>query len=365
MLEEVKSQALSELERLEKRKRLAYIVALACGVLIFLLSWLIKDPDDIFIQVLYPVFALVLAGLLLPVWRGNYPLQKLEAVIFTAAATMVLGRLAWHFHFAGPVDEHLLMLAGGHYWSVGVLMVGGFVMLDHKKGLIAGILVIIVCVSIAVTGMAGDLQAGEVSRQALVYLLRVHLFLVLLLGLTAAATTLRDKFRDALVRTNSLQELASTDMLTGLANRRAAEDFLKKQAYAAGRYGRKVSVIMADVDFFKQINDRHGHARGDMVLAELARILQNSVRETDLVARWGGEEFLVIAPEIGVQEAKELAERCRRGIAANPVAGISLTMSFGVSEFREQDSADTVLSRIDNLLYKAKSSGRNLILAED
>ncbi len=364
MLDEVKSQALSELERLEKRKRLAYMVALACGVLIFLLSWLIRDPDDIFIQVLYPVFALVLAGLLLFVWRDSYPLQKLEGVMYTAVATMVLVRLAWHFHSAGPVDEHLLMLAGGHYWAVGVLIVGGFVMLDHKKGMIAGILVIILSLLIAATGMAGEVLRGEVSRQALVYLLRVHLFLCLLLGLTAAATTLRDKFRDALIRTESLQELASTDMLTGLANRRAAESFLEKQAYAAWRYGRKVSIIMADVDFFKQVNDRYGHAKGDIVLKELARVLQGSLRETDLVARWGGEEFVIIAPEIALQEAKELAERCRREIAAaNPVAGINLTMSFGVSDFREQDSADTVLSRTDNLLYRAKSSGRNLILA--
>ena len=364
MVDDLREQALSELERLEKRKRLAYMVALACGVLIFLLSWFIRDPDDIFVLFLYPVFALVLAGLLLTVWRSSYPLQSLEAVMFTVVAAIVLGRLAWHFHFAGSVDEHLLMLAGGHYWAVGVLVVGGFVMLDHKKGLVAGTLVIAVSLLTAATGMAGDVRSGEVSQQALIYLLRVYLFLVLLLGLTAAATTLRDKFRDALVWTKSLQEMASTDMLTGLANRRAAEDFLKKQAYAAERYGRKCSVIMADVDFFKQVNDRYGHARGDMVLAELARILRNSVRETDLAARWGGEEFVIIAPEIGVQEAKELAERCRREIAANQVASMDITMSFGVSDVREHDSVDTVLSRIDSLLYRAKSSGRNLILAE-
>ena len=364
MPEEVKIQALSELERLEKRKRLAYMVALGCGVLIFLLSWFIRDPEDIFIQFLYPVFALVLAGLLLPVWRGNYPLQKLEAVIFTAVAAMVLGRLAWHFHFAGPVDEQLLMLAGGHYWAVGVLIVGGFVMLDHKKGFVAGILVIAVSLLTAASGMAGEVQRGEVSGQAIAYLLRIYLFLGLLLGLTAAATTLRDKFRDALARATSLQELASTDMLTGLANRRAGEEFLEKQAYAARRYGRKVSVIMADVDLFKQVNDTYGHARGDMVLVELARILRNSLRETDLLARWGGEEFLIIAPEISVKKAKELAERCRREVAATPVAGMEITMSFGVSEFKEQDSVDTVLSRTDTLLYNAKSSGRNLILAE-
>jgi len=364
MVDDVRDQARQELESLEKSKRLAYMLALACGVFIFLLSWVIKDPDDIFILFLYPVFALVLAGMLLMVWRSSYPLQSLEAVMFTVVAAFILGRLAWHFHFAGSVDEHLLMLAGGHYWSVGVLIVGGFVMLDHKKGLVAGTLVIILSLLIAATGMAGDVPSGQVSQQTLIYLLRVYLFLVLLLGLTAAATTLRDKYRDALIWTKSLQELASTDMLTGLANRRAAEEFLENQVYAARRYGRKVSVIMADVDFFKQVNDRYGHARGDTVLVELARLLRNSVRETDLVARWGGEEFVIIAPEISLQEAKELAERCRRKIAAGQVSSINLTMSFGATEFRERDSVDTVLSRADNLLYKAKSSGRNLIVVE-
>jgi len=364
MPEEVKNQAQREMERLEKRKRLAYMVALACGVLIFLLSWIIREPDDLFILVLYPFFALVLALMLFFVWRRSFPLQQLEAVMFTAVSAMILGRLAWHFHLGGELDDHLLMLAGGHYWSVGVLIVGGFVMLDHKKGIIAGTLVILASISIAATGIAGELQDQEVSGQALIYLARIHLFLGLLLGLAAAATTLRDKYRDALIWNNSLQELASTDMLTGLANRRAAEDFLEKQAYANRRYGRKVSVIMADVDLFKQVNDKYGHSRGDMVLVELGRILRNSLRETDLVARWGGEEFLIVAPEIDMQEAKELAERCRCAIASRQVAGINLTMSFGVTELREKDSVDTVLSRADNLLYKAKSSGRNLIVTE-
>ncbi len=256
------------------------------------------------------------------------------------------------------------MLAGGHYWSVGILIVAGFVMLDHKKGLAAGTLIIFISICIAATGIAADHQAGKISQQAVVYLVRIHLFLGLLLGLTAAATTLRDKFRDALARTTSLQELANTDLLTGLANRRAAEEFLKKQAYAAGRYARKVSVIIADVDFFKQINDNFGHAAGDKVLVEIAQTLKSAVRETDLVARWGGEEFLIIAPEISVQDAKALADRCRRAVAEKTVAGINITMSLGVSEFREGDSADKVLSRADTLLYKAKSSGRNLILTE-
>ncbi len=364
MFNNLQDQSRQELERLEARKRRAYMLALACGVLIFGLSWIIREPDDLFIQVLYPCFALVLALMLFLVWRQSYPLQHLEAVMFTAVSAMILGRLAWHFHFGSSIDDHLLMLAGGHYWSVGVLIVGGFVMLDHKKGIIAGSLVILASISIAATGIAWELQNQEVSRQALIYLARIHLFLGLLLGLAAAATTLRDKFRDALSRANSLEVIANTDMLTGLANRRAAEDFLQKQAYAARRYGRKVSVIMADVDYFKQINDTYGHARGDKVLVELARMLQSLLRETDLVARWGGEEFLIVAQEISLHEAKELAERCRREVAATPVAGINLTMSFGVSEFREKDNADTVLSRTDSLLYKAKSSGRNLILAE-
>lgn len=348
-----------ELELLEKRKQRAYLIALVMGALIFMLSWIIRDPSDNFIKFLYPVFSLMLAFFVPIVYKTWIPLNRLEIILISMVSAMVLSRLFWHFHFSGSISDQMLMLIAGHYWAVGMIIVGGFVMLGHRKGLAAGGTVIFVSLIIAASGMSGPLISGEMSLEPVIYIVRVHLFLGLLLGLTSAATTIRDKYRDALIRTDLLEEMAQTDMLTGIANRRCAEDFLSQQIYLTERYGRKLSIITADVDYFKQINDNHGHAIGDKVLTGIANALKSYVRESDMVSRWGGEEFLIVAPEISVAEAQKMAERFKETIAMSTFSGVTVTVSMGVTEFQRGESIDSILMRADDLLYKAKVKGRN------
>ncbi len=358
------SKAQTEFRRLQSRKQRIYLIALACGALIFLLSWAISKPDDTFVRVVYPIFALFLAGLFVILWRGSLPMSKLEIPVLGIIGSMIFSRLAWLFYFAGPIDDHLLQIAGGHYWAVGVLIVGGFVVLGHKQGLLAGLIFILISVIIATTGVAVQALSEEVSRESLIYLLRIQLFLALLLGLSSAATTMRDRMLAALTRAETLDHLANTDILTGLANRRMTEQFLIQQSSAAVRYGRQMSVISADLDHFKQINDTYGHAKGDEVLAEIAQILIDTVRESDLVARWGGEELLIVAPETSVDQASELAERCRMAIDKQPILGLKITLSLGVTEFRPGETIGSLLARADALLYKAKAAGRNLVATQ-
>lgn len=355
----INGSAKIELRRLEKRKQRAYLIALATGALIFMLSWIIRDPSDTFIKVLYPVFSLVLAFFVPIVYKTWIPLRRLERILISMVSAMVLSRLFWHFHFSGSISDQMLMLIAGHYWAVGMIIVGGFVMLGHKKGVVAGGTVIFVSLLIAASAMSGPLISGEMSLEPVVYIIRVHLFLGLLLGLTSAATTIRDKYRNALIRTDLLEEMARTDMLTGIANRRCAEDFLSQQVYLTERYGRKLSIITADVDYFKDVNDNHGHATGDKVLIGIAKALKIYARESDMVARWGGEEFLIIAPEIGVTEAEKMAERFKETIASSSFSGVKVTVSMGVTEFKKGENMDSVLKRSDDLLYKAKATGRN------
>ncbi|MCA1742697.1 MAG: GGDEF domain-containing protein [Desulfonatronovibrio sp.] len=348
-----------ELQRLEKRKQIAYLIALISGVLIFMLSWIIRDPTDSFIKVLYPVFSLILAVFIPIVYKSWIPLRRLELILISIVSAMVLSRLFWHFHFSGSISDQMLMLIAGHYWAVGVIIIGSFVMLGHKKGLVAGGTVISVSLIIAASGMSGPLISGEMSLEHVIYIIRVHLFLGLLLGLTSAATTIHDKYRDALIRADLLEEMTQTDMLTGIANRRCAEDFLSQQVYLADRYGRKLSVITADIDYFKNVNDNYGHAIGDKVLIGVAKALKSYARESDMVSRWGGEEFLIIAPEISVTEAQKMAERFKETIARNNFSGVKVTVSMGVTEFKKGESMDSILMRADDLLYKAKVTGRN------
>ncbi|MDA0700140.1 MAG: GGDEF domain-containing protein [bacterium] len=162
-----------------------------------------------------------------------------------------------------------------------------------------------------------------------------------------------------------MRHLALTDALTGLANRRWAEEQLELEMARADRYGRGFSVVMVDIDWFKALNDAHGHPAGDDVLVDLGRSLRAMVRSTDQVARWGGEEFLILAPETPIPAAVELAEAIRSRVAAEALgSGHAVTISLGVAGFRNGDSRSMLIDRADVALYRAKRGGRNRVAIE-
>jgi diguanylate cyclase (GGDEF)-like protein len=157
-----------------------------------------------------------------------------------------------------------------------------------------------------------------------------------------------------------LKHLANTDTLTGIFNRLRLDNAMTVEVYRAQRYKRALSVIMLDVDHFKAINDQHGHAVGDQVLQDLAMLIAKSTRETDIIGRWGGEEFLIISPETGLAEACKLAERLRSKIEVHSFGDVGhKTVSLGVAEFLENETREALLKRADAALYRAKKNGRN------
>ena len=355
MNSEYASREQIELERLTTRKRRVYLIALVCGVLIFLLSWTVRDPGDVFIEIMYPIFALVLAGFFPLVWRGYLPLKQIEIPLLVIVGAMIFSRLVWHFHFSGSIDDQLLVLAGGHYWAVGGLAIASFALLERKHGLLAGVIIIALSLLVAASGiLAESLRGDGVSRVTLIYLLRLHLFLGVLVALTYAVATMRDELHKALVRAELMSQLATTDELTGLANRRAAEEFLDQQADIATRYNRTFSVISSDIDNFKPINDSMGHAKGDEVLVEIAGIMASSARKSDLVARWGGDEFLIVAPDTSASSVEPLMQRLHEAINGTRVAGVEVSMSFGFAEYSPGDNLNDVLARADAELYDEK-----------
>lgn len=164
-----------------------------------------------------------------------------------------------------------------------------------------------------------------------------------------------------------LETLATQDKLTGLFNRRYADQYLAKQLEHAERYQHNFTIALADIDFFKQINDRHSHATGDQVLRSVAAILRERCRRTDMIARYGGEEFLICFPHTGITEARALCEELRRAVEADDWLRFGLahgvTISFGIAAHRPNASADTLLRNADMRLYAAKGGGRNLVVA--
>lgn len=356
------NEARAEQRRLEWRKRVVYQVASGFAAIVTILSWVTREPGDVIVEFGYPALLLLLVGFVVVLRRWRVPLWPVELTMFGLLSFVVLGRLLWHLHFAGSLDEHLLILTGAHYWSVGALIVGSFVMLDRRAGAIAGTAILLVSGLMVATSVWREVAAtGTMPTDAISYLARVHGFLAALLALTAALSSMREDLHRALARAEVLNERATTDPMTGLANRWAGQERLVQERSAAQRYERPLAIILVDLDHFKAINDAHGHVAGDGVLEVVSEVIRRTVREADLVVRWGGEEFLIIAPDTGVDAAGQLAERCRTAIAAEQPEGLLVTATFGVAELRRGEDLDELMRRADRALYAAKDHGRDRV----
>ena len=166
-------------------------------------------------------------------------------------------------------------------------------------------------------------------------------------------------------------EMAITDALTGLFNRRYMESHLATLVEQAASRGKPLTVMVVDIDYFKAINDSHGHDAGDDVLRDFALRIKRSIRGIDLACRYGGEEFVLVMPETDMAVAAMVAERLRRRIAAEPFAiqqgsrVVPVTISIGIAALRgKDDTAASVLKRADQALYRAKRDGRNRVVPD-
>jgi two-component system cell cycle response regulator len=182
------------------------------------------------------------------------------------------------------------------------------------------------------------------------------------------SAALRTKeLQDALrTRNAELDRVSRIDMLTGLYNRRHIDEHLRRAIAGARRHGRTVGVVLADIDHFKLVNDRHGHLAGDAVLRELAGRLQATVRTEDALGRWGGEEFIAALSEVSAAEVAVIAERMRQVVAATPFVlegRTPLTVTISIGHTSGNDDAEALVHRADDALYAAKAAGRNRVEA--
>ena len=162
---------------------------------------------------------------------------------------------------------------------------------------------------------------------------------------------------------------SETDPLTGLFNRRTFMQKIENEALRFKRTQKIFSILFGDIDLFKKINDTYGHLAGDAILVSISHILNTEKREIDQVARWGGEEFLILLPETNLKGAVQLGNKIRKSISAKPITHegqeINVTMSFGVSEYNSETHIEKIIDLADQRLYLAKNSGRNKVVSED
>jgi len=173
------------------------------------------------------------------------------------------------------------------------------------------------------------------------------------------------KNRELKEANETIERLGRIDALTGLANRRTLDESLPREIARAARLGERLSVIIADLDHFKSINDQYGHVTGDQVLARAAAVFGTQMRPYDLAARYGGEEFLLLLPGASTDDAIIIAERLRKEIAKIEVPGClrQITVSLGVASWMTGEAAEALVTRADAALYNAKNAGRNRVEA--
>lgn len=163
-------------------------------------------------------------------------------------------------------------------------------------------------------------------------------------------------------KTTELELLSTTDPLTKIPNRHKIEEVLIQEISRSERYKHSLSIIVIDIDNFKEINDQHGHLAGDKVLIQFSSVLKDSLRANDVLGRWGGEEFLVICPSTNINEAEKVAEKLRKAAEKTLFSPVqNITASFGVSQRLPSDTRETLIGRADKAMYSSKRQGKNRV----
>ncbi|MEO8064073.1 MAG: diguanylate cyclase [Pseudomonadota bacterium] len=184
-------------------------------------------------------------------------------------------------------------------------------------------------------------------------------------GVNQDVTERRQMEESLRIRQAEIVELALTDSLTGIANRRRLDERLEVECNRVRRYGGTLTVALADLDHFKRVNDEFGHAIGDSILKAFSRLMESHIRETDFIARFGGEEFVIVMPHTDLHGAQMLVERLRADLEQSliPPLAHSVTASFGIAQLLSDETVGSVLRRADRALYQAKATGRNRAIA--
>ncbi|MDF1524035.1 MAG: GGDEF domain-containing protein, partial [Trueperaceae bacterium] len=309
------------------------------------------------------VAAVVLAAAPLALRDARLELPRFERVLFAAASLAMVAMLAFGWYGNPDVAVGRATVVATLFW-VPLLFAFAFIAFDGRTATLASSALVGAIALVALPEGIASVAGGR-PDDLFVDVQVVAAYAVLIAALRFFADL--HVVAGTLDRTaERMRTLAHTDALTGLANRRQADVWLRAEVERSQRYGHPFAVLMLDLDRFKRINDAHGHAAGDRVLVDLGRALARIVRATDAVARWGGEEFLVLLPETGRDAATALAEQMRASVGAATLgAGHHLSVSVGVAAYHPPDRAEDVVARADAALYAAKAAGRDAVRVEE
>ncbi|WP_340314307.1 GGDEF domain-containing protein [Rhizorhabdus argentea] len=294
--------------------------------------------------------------------RANLPLLLLAA----CAAAMLISGMTFTVQHRGVCEATWLFFGGAMLVISAANVARSLKAAPPPERSVAMMLVLFAAIDFA----AGGVALGEGATAHGGGLMFVRTLLMLLYPLAFIGVGIFAVFLVAADLAENMRQLATSDILTGIYNRRGFEDAAERAIRNAQRQRQPLAVVVADIDSFKAINDRHGHNTGDRALRHFATRLERLIRRGDVIGRIGGEEFALLLVNTRAQNALDVVERIRRDIAAMPVDGparITMTASFGVTGLRPGDiSLAALLARADRALYRSKLDGRDRVTsAED
>ncbi|GIW25072.1 GGDEF domain-containing protein [Meiothermus sp.] len=290
-------------------------------------------------------------GLLLPKWVHFHTVER--GVFWSAALLMILNI---YYNLRALKSEGLW---NSSLWIAVVFVLAYFVFAPRRAWLVSlGVFSGFVGAGLLAL-LPQALQGLPIDQNAVVQLYVSQLSYLVLFRLLVLSKehSLRVRLEAA-----QLYALAHTDPLTQIANRRSIMEALHRALEQNQQTGQPLSLVLLDLDRFKQINDQYGHEAGDRVLVHTAQVLRQNLRQSDVLGRWGGEEFVLVLPNTTLQEAQQLCQRLQQQLAANPLDNLRpVSASFGVATAVPGDTPDHLISRADTAMYLSKQAGGNRV----
>ena len=342
---------------METMRRQIYLTVSVIGLPVEVIIWVLKltqGAGDLGTLYFNPIFFVMSAWIVIWLSRGG-PAATVERVALLVVALAVIFRIV-----VAPLAgvSQILQNLQDTYWLIVLVSIITFLVFDFRRALLVSVLIYL----LGVVTPWGLLLWRNTAYAGGNRLAQVQLLSGMVLIAMWSLAWYREHFTLEQERSRLTEALAHTDALTGLPNRRALYTRLTENLELA-QHGTPSTLLLLDLDHFKLINDRHGHNVGDAVLVKSAQLLRTSLRENDVVGRWGGEEFLMILPGTAAQLGLDIAEQLCRQFAAQPVGQAGalppVTVSIGVSEYRAGDTLQACVARADEALYRAKRQGRN------
>ena len=350
------------LDSVLRLKRMIYIVALPLVAVLGMATWwterglgLMAPTNAVGLPI---VSGLALLTSVLLWFRRDVRAFEVVFVVLAGIFLLVTLFVSSSEAFHSDQDGFELLARLGYWLAPYFLLV--FLVFGTRLGLFVSIGFLVMAL---IPGLNHFDNPGGHMPEELLLLAQMYISMALVIILLAVLSAIvRLQARHAL----AMEAAANTDALTGLSNRRHLEALIGEEIARAERYGHGLALIFFDLDHFKRVNDAHGHQEGDRVLQGIQDLFRAHIRQVDTLGRWGGEEFVVLTPEMSRQQALALAERLRGVIEEYQFDGVGrLTASFGVSGFEVGDTVTTLTRRADEALYAAKQGGRNLVMASD